>query len=176
MVRQAQGAQIMVFGLTLATYTLIHVLISLAAIASGFIVVLGLLTGRRLDKWTAFYLLMTAATSITGFGFPFIKFLPSHVFSIISLALLVPTLYARYSRNLLGAWRWIYIVGAVVLLYLNVFVLIVQLFVKVPAITALAPTQTEPPFALAQGAALVLFLVLGFFSVRRFHQSPVSLT
>ncbi|HEY4344468.1 MAG TPA: hypothetical protein VGN05_08990 [Parvibaculum sp.] len=164
----------MVFGLTLATYTFIHVLISLAAIASGFVVVFGLLTGRRLNKWTALYLFMTAATSLTGFGFPFIKFLPSHLFGIISLALLVPTLYARYVRRLTGAWRWIYIVGAAVLLYLNVFVLVVQLFLKVPAINALAPTQTELPFVLSHAAALALFVILGFLSVRRFRAIPVS--
>lgn len=165
----------MVFGMTLATYTLVHVLISLVAIASGFVVVYGLLTGKRLDKLTALFLITTIATSLTGFGFPFIELLPSHIFGIISLVLLVPTLYARYSRNLAGAWRWVYIVGAVILLYLNVFVLIVQLFIKVPAITALAPTQTELPFVLAHGAALLLFIALGFFSVRRFHGDGMAM-
>jgi hypothetical protein len=118
---------------------------------------------------------MTFATSLTGFGFPFVKLTPAHIFGVVSLALLVPTLYARYGRNLAGAWRWIYIVGAVVLLYLNFFVLIVQAFIKVPAIGALAPTQTELPFVLAHGAALLLFLLLGFLSVRRFHEERLGL-
>ncbi|MCE9649937.1 MAG: hypothetical protein K8R18_09975 [Parvibaculum sp.] len=164
----------MVFGVTLATYTLIHVLISLAAIGSGFVVVFGFLTGRRLDGWTAIYLAATVATSATGFGFPFVKLLPPHIFGIISAVLLVPTLYARYGAHLSGAWNWIYTLGAVVLLYLNFFVLIVQVFVKVPAFIALAPTQTELPFVAAHGAGLILFIVLGFLSVRKFHGGALN--
>jgi hypothetical protein len=159
----------MVFGVTLATYTLIHVLISLAAIGSGFVVVFGFLTGRRLDGWTAVYLATTVATSATGFGFPFVKLAPPHIFGIVSAVLLVPTLYARYGARLSGAWNRIYTLGAVVLLYLNFFVLIVQVFVKIPAFIALAPTQTEPPFVAAHGAALILFIALAFLSVRKFH-------
>ncbi len=158
----------MMLGLSFSTFTIVHVVISLIAIATGVIVTYGLLRDDRMDGWTAAFLLTTALTSITGFMFPFTQFLPSHAFGVISLVLLVPTLLGRYVFGMSGAWRWIYTVGAVILLYLNVFVLVVQLFLKVPAIHALAPTQAEPPFAIAQGITLLVFAVLTYLTARRF--------
>jgi hypothetical protein len=160
-------------GFNLATFTLVHVVVSLAGIASGFVVMLGLLTGKRLDGWTAAFLATTVATSVTGFGFPFDHVLPSHVVGVISLVVLAVAILARYGGHLAVAWRWIYVVGAVVALYLNVFVLIVQAFLKVPALKALAPTQSEPPFLVAQLVVMALFLVLGTLAVKRFHPTGV---
>jgi hypothetical protein len=155
----------MIFGMD--PYTFVHVVISLVGIGSGLVVLVGLLTGKRLDGWTALFLLTTAATSLTGFGFPFDHLLPSHIVGIISLVTLAVAAAARYVFHLAGPWRWIYVAGAVVSLYFNVFVLIVQLFLKVPAIHALAPTQAEPPFAIVQGAVLLLFVVLGILAAIR---------
>jgi hypothetical protein len=153
----------------MATYTLIHVVISLIGIGSGVVVVFGLLASRRLDGWTMLFLVSTVATSATGFGFPFDHVLPSHVVGILSLVVLALAIVARYARHLAGAWRWIYVVSAVVALYFNVFVFVVQAFLKVPALNALAPTQSEPPFLLAQLVVLLLFAAVGFVAVRRFH-------
>lgn len=152
----------------LATYTLVHVGISLVGIASGLVVLFGLLRGRDLDRWTVLFLTTTVLTSVTGFSFPFQRFLPSHAVGIVSLIALALAIYARYPRRLAGAWRRIFVVGAVLSLYLNVFVLVVQLFLKVPALNALAPTQSEPPFQLTQLAFLLLFVVLGVVAVLRF--------
>ena len=116
---------------------------------------------------TALFLTTTTATSVTGYGFPFTHLLPSHVVGAISLAVLTLAIYARYSRKLAGRWRITYVVSAVAALYLNVFVLIVQLFMKVPALRALAPTQSEPPFAIAQLVVLVAFVVAGALALRR---------
>jgi hypothetical protein len=155
----------MIFGMD--TFTFVHVVISLVGIGSGLVVLAGLLTGKWLDGWTALFLLSTAATSLTGFGFPFDHLLPSHIIGIISLVALAAAAAARYGFHLADHWRWIYVTGAVISLYLNVFVLIVQLFVKVPGVHALAPTQAEPPFAIVQGAVLVLFVVLGVLAAVR---------
>ncbi|MCL1633406.1 hypothetical protein M2650_01925 [Luteimonas sp. SX5] len=149
---------------------LFHVAISLVAIFSGLVLLLfGWPASRKLPGWTAVFLTTTVATSVTGFLLPFVKFLPSHAFGIVSLILAAFVMPALYKFRLAGNWRWIYVSGAVLLLYLNVFVLVVQLFLKVPALHALAPTQKEPPFAIAQGAVLLLFLAYGILSVRRFH-------
>ena len=156
-------------GFSLSTFTTIHVVISLIAIATGLVVTYGMLRGDRMDAWTAAFLVTTLLTSVTGFMFPFTQFLPSHAFGVISLVLLVPTLLGRYVYHLKGAWRWIYTLGAVILLYLNVFVLVVQLFLKVPTIHALAPTQAEPPFAIAQGITLLIFAMLAYVTARRFR-------
>jgi hypothetical protein len=153
----------------LATYTLVHVVISLVGIASGLVVLFGLLKGRRLDRWTLVFLASTVATSVTGFGFPFQRFLPSHAVGIVSLIALALAIYALYTRRLAGAWRRIFVGGAVLSLYLNVFVLVVQLFLKVPALNALAPTQSETPFQLTQLVALALFAALGATAVVRFR-------
>jgi hypothetical protein len=123
----------MILGTSTATYTFLHVLISLVGIGSGLIVMFGFLTGRQLNGMTAIFLLTTVLTSVTGFGFPFDHLLPSHIVGIISLVVLAVAIPARYVFHLARAWRWIYVVTAAVALYLNVFVLIVQLFEKVPA-------------------------------------------
>jgi hypothetical protein len=158
----------------LAIYTLIHVAISLVGIATGLVVLRGLLTGQRLDRWTSIFLATTVATSVTGFGFPFVHVLPSHVVGVLSLVVLAPAIYARYPARMAGHWRWIYVVGAVIALYFNVFVLVVQLFLKVPALNAVAPTQTEAPFVAAQLVVLLAFIVLGVLAVRRFTPTTVQ--
>lgn len=159
----------MILGMTTSTFTLLHVLISLAGIGSGFAVVYGLLTGKRLDGWTAIFLVTTVLTSLTGFLFPVERILPSHVVGIISLVVLTVAILARYPLRLNGAWRWIYVVCAVLALYLNSFVAVVQSFQKIPALKALAPTQKEPPFLVAQLIVMALFLVLGTLGVKKFR-------
>ena len=161
-------------GMSLSTFTLVHVLISLVGIASGLVVLYGLLSGKRLDGWTALFLISTVLTSVTGFGFPFDHLLPSHKVAILSLVLLAIAILARYGLHMAGAWRWIYVVTAVMALYLNVFVLVFQGFEKVPALKSLAPTQSEPPFLLAQLLVLALFIVLGIFAVKKFHPERAS--
>lgn len=163
----------MIFGMTLATYTLIHVVISLVGILSGLVVLYGLLTGKRMDGLTALFLITTALTSLTGFGFPVEHLLPSHIVGIISLVVLAIAVVARYGLHMTGAWRRIYVVTAVLALYLNVFVLVVQSFLKVPALHSLAPTQTEPPFLVAQLLVMAIFIVLGTLAFRRFRSVPV---
>ncbi|MCU1264893.1 MAG: hypothetical protein JWM21_1211 [Acidobacteria bacterium] len=155
------------------TFTIVHVIISLIGIGSGLIVLFGMLGGKRLDGWTALFLVTTVATSVTGFFFPFHGFTPAIAVGIISLLVLAVAVVARYARHLLGAWRWIYVVTAMVALYLNVFVLIVQSFQKVPALKALAPTQSEPPFLIAQVLALVLFIILTIVAAIKFRIEPV---
>ncbi|HYA97684.1 MAG TPA: hypothetical protein VEH49_06280 [Methylomirabilota bacterium] len=162
----------MIFGMTILTF--VHVALSLIGIATGWIVMLGLLTGKRLDGWTAVFLLTTILTSATGFLFPFHRLLPSHILGIISLVALAIALVARYGRHLAGAWRRIYVITAVLALYLNMFVLVFQAFLKIPSIKALAPTQSEPPFLVAQLAVLALFLVLGIFAAIKFRPEAVS--
>jgi hypothetical protein len=157
-------------GMSLATFTLVHVLISLVAIVSGFVAVFGLLSGKRLDNWTALFLTTTVLTSVTAFGFPFEKLLPAHKVAIISLVVLAIAIAARYAFHLTGAWRSIYTVGATLALYLNVFVLVVQLFEKTRALKELAPTQSEPPFLFAQLVVLAGFLALGTFATIRFRR------
>lgn len=168
-VREIYAGGKMIFGLE--GFTLFHVALSLVGIAAGFVVVGGFLSNERLDGATHVFLAATVATNVTGFGFPFVQLLPSHIVALISLAVLAVAVYARYVAQLSGAWRGIYVVSATLALYLNVFVLIVQTFLKNPALSALAPTQSEPPFAATQGAALVLFVLLGIASLRRFRVS-----
>jgi len=159
------------------TLTLVHVLISLAGIASGFVVLYGFLNVKRLDGWKAIFLITTILTSVTGYFFPFVHLLPSHIVGGISLVLLAIALYARYGRQLDRSWRTIYVITAMGALYFNVFVLVVQGFLKVPALHALAPTQSEPPFAIAQSIVLLIFIVPTVFAVRRFRTErglPVS--
>ena len=157
--------------------TLFHVAISLIAIASGFGVVYGFFHSSRLPRTTLIFLVTTFLTSLTGFVFfSRDQLLPSHITGIIALIVLVPTCFALYTKKLAGSWRRIYVIGAVLSLYLNVFVLVVQLFLKVPALHALAPSapaNPEPPFKIAQGVVLVLFIAMGYFAVRRFHPEAV---
>lgn len=164
----------MILGMTLSTFTLIHVVISLIGIGSGLLVMYGLLIGKRLDGATAIFLASTVATSVTGFGFPFDHLLPSHKVGILSLLLLAVAIIARYVFHLAAAWRGIYVVSAVVALYLNVFVLVVQSFEKVQALRAMAPTQKEPPFLIAQLVILALFVGLTIIAAKRFRMAPVG--
>ena len=160
----------------LMIYTIFHVVISLAGIFTGFVVLFGLLTGKRLDGWTIMFLATTVATSVTGFFFPVQHFLPSHAVGILSLLILTVAIYARYARHLAGSWREIYVIGAVSALYLNVFVGIVQAFLKIGPLKAIAPTQTETPFKLAQLVVLVLFVGVGIAGAIRFRKEPVLTT
>jgi hypothetical protein len=149
--------------------TIIHVLLSLIGIASGFVVLAGMFDSRRLESWTALFLITTVATSVTGFLFPFSKLLPSHIFGIISLVVLAIAAAARYSFRLKDSWRWIYVATALIALYLNVFVLVVQLFQKVPPLRSLAPTQSETPFLVAQFVVLAFFVYVGARAAMRFR-------
>jgi len=159
----------MMLGMSLSTFTTMHVIISLVGIGSGFVVMFGMLSAKRLNGWTALFLLTTVLTSVTGFGFPFTHVTPGHKVGAISLVVLVITLLARYSFHMVGKWRSIYVITAIIAQYLNVFVLVVQGFEKVPALNALAPTQSEPPFLVAQLVVMALFIVLTIFAVKRFH-------
>jgi hypothetical protein len=159
--------------MSLATFTLAHVVISLVGIGSGLVVLFGLFAGKRLEGWTKLFLATTVATSLTGFGFPFDHLLPSHVVGFLSLVVLAVAIAARYAFHLRGAWRHVYVVGAVLALYLNVFVGVVQAFLKVPALNALAPHQTEPPFVVSQGIVLVSFVVLAIVAAIRFRGETV---
>jgi hypothetical protein len=158
----------------LHVYTIIHTLISLAAIFTGLVVLFGMLAGKRLDGWTKWFLVTAVATTVTGFFFPFHGFTPAIALGIISLPVLALAIYARYSRDLAGHWRWIYVVSAVTTLYFNVFVLIVQSFEKIRALKAMAPTQTEGPFKLAQLTALALFVLLAIVAAVRFRPQPTG--
>ncbi len=160
----------MILGLTTSTFTLLHVLISLVGIASGLVVMYGFLTSKRFNVWTAVFLAATVLTSVSGFGFPFTHLSPGHIIGFLSLVMLTIAIIGRYGLQLRGAGRWIYVVSASVALYFNVFVLVVQSFEKVPALKALAPTQKEPPFAIAQLLVLGLFVVLTIFAVKRFDR------
>jgi uncharacterized membrane protein SirB2 len=164
----------MILGMTTSTFTLVHVLISLVGIASGFVVMYGLLTEKRLDGWTAIFLATTVLTSATGFLFPVEHILPSHIVGVISLAVLVVALAARYARHMEHSWRWIYVVCAVLALYLNVFVAVVQSFLKIPALHAFAPTQKEPPFLVAQLLVMAIFVAIGILAVKRFRVAPIA--
>jgi hypothetical protein len=147
----------------------VHVVLSLIGIASGFVMLYGLVTGRPFGGWTALFLATTILTSVTGFPLPPFGFDPPRAVGTLSLVLLAFAVLALYAFHLAGAWRWIYVVTAIASLYLNVFVGVIQAFLKVPAIHDLAPTQTEPPFLIAQGAVLLLFVVLGLMALKKFH-------
>jgi len=151
-----------------------HTLISLVGIATGFVVASGLLSGRRLDGWTSIFMWTTAMTSISGLMLPADRILPSHVTAAIALIVLPVAYYARYSKQMAGGWRRTYVITAMISLYLNVFVLVVQLFLKIPALQALAPTQSEPPFAIAQGAVLLIFVALAVLAAKRFANAHLQ--
>lgn len=164
----------MILGMSLATFVLVHVIISLIAIVAGLIVMFGMLGSKSQPGLTAIFLLFTILTSATGFVIPpFLseKLLPSHLFGIISLILLAIACVALYGMKLAGAWRWIYVLTALISLYLNVFVLVIQSFLKIPALTALAPGNPPagPVFAVAQGLVLVFFAVMIIGVWRRFR-------
>ena len=156
----------------LQIYTIIHTVISVIAIFTGLVVLFGMIACQRLDRWTKWFLTTAVLTTVTGFFFPFHGFTPAIGLGIISLPFLAITIFARYSGHLTGAWRWIYVVGAVICLYFNLFVLVVQSFEKVPALHAMAPTQTECPFKLTQLVVLIVSTVLAIVAVIRFRPEP----
>lgn len=164
----------MVLGMSLATFTLLHVVISLIGIVAGLVAMVGLLKSKSMPGWTGLFLLTTILTSVTGFFFPVEKLLPSHVIGIISLVLLAVACLALYGQKLAGSWRWIYVLTAMISLYLNVFVLVIQSFLKVPPLHTLAPSvpPSEPPFAIVQGIVLVFFVVTTFLAIRKFRPMP----
>ena len=165
----------MILGMTTSTFTLLHVLISLAGIGSGFIVVFGWLAGRRLGAWNAIFLFTTVLTSATGFLFPIKEITPGIKVGVISLVLLALAILARYAFQLAGSWGRTYVVTAAMALYLNCFVGVVQAFEKVPALKALAPTQKEPPFLFAQLILLAIFVALTIVAAKRFSKvGPVA--
>jgi hypothetical protein len=164
----------MILGMSIPTFTAVHVVLSLIGIVSGLIVLFAMLGRKRLDGWTALFLATTVLTSVTGFFFPRGQLLPSHIVGGISLLVLAAAIVAFYVYRVAGAWRWIYVAGAVLALYLNVFVGIVQAFQKLPFLRSLAPTQSEPPFVVSQLVVLALFVLLGIMAVRRFHPPAMA--
>ena len=159
----------MILGMSTETFTLLHVAISLIAIACGVVVTIGLWRARGMPGWTTVFLVTTIATSVTGFFFHSTSFGAPHVVGVISLVILALALIALYGYRLAGAWRWIYVAGALAAFYLNVFVAVAQAFQKLPLLKALAPTGTEPPFAVTQALVLAGFIALGVVAGRRFH-------
>src|SRR5882724_8404616 len=161
----------MILGMSLSAFTTLHVIISLVAIVSGIVVMFGLLGSKRMPGMTAIFLLFTILTSVTGFLFPFTQLLPSHMVGILSLVLLAVACIALYVMKLSGAWRWIYVVTALLSLYFNVFVLVIQSFLKVPALTAVAPGNppSGPVFGVVQGIVLVFFILMIIGAWRRFR-------
>jgi hypothetical protein len=164
----------MVLGLSLSAFTVIHVIISLMAIAAGFVVFYELLASKRLGGWNSLFLATTLLTSVTGFMFPFSGPTPAVVTGILSMIVLAVALFAFYARHLSGAWRATYVVTALIALWFNAFVGVVQAFQKIGALRALAPTQSEPPFLVAQAGLLALFVIFGFLAVRRFHPAATA--
>jgi len=161
----------MILGMSTGAFTLLHVAISLIAIACGVVVTIGLWRARRMPGWTAVFLVTTIATSVTGFFFHSKSFGAPHVVGVISLVILALALVALYGYRLAGAWRWIYVAGALAAFYLNVFVAVVQAFQKLTLLKTLAPTGSEPPFAITQLLVLAGFIALGVVAARRFHPS-----
>ncbi len=159
----------MIVGMSIGAFTLLHVIITLVAIGSGLIVVGGMFASHRLPVMTALFLFTTALTSVTGFLFPIQGLTPALRVGILACVILAVALFALYKEHLVGAWRWIFVITAVASLYLNVFVLVVESFVKVSALSALAPTQTEPPFAITQAVVLAIFILIAFIAVIKFR-------
>jgi hypothetical protein len=163
-----------ILGMSVLTFTLLHVILSLIGIVAGAVVLFGMLGSRRRDGWAALFLATAILTSVTGFLFPHDRLLPSHIVGIISLAVLAVAIIALYVGRLAGAWRWLYVSGAAIALYLDVFVAVAQAFMKLPFLQPLAPTQSELPFVAAQLAVLAIFLVLGLVAARRFHPERMA--
>jgi hypothetical protein len=159
----------MILGMSIGAFTLLHVVITLVAIGSGLIVVGGMFASHRLPLTTALFLLTTALTSLTGFLFPIHGLTPALSVGILACVILAVALFALYKEHLVGAWRWIFAITAVASLYLNVFVLVVQSFVKVAALNALAPTQSEPPFAITQAVVLAIFILIAIIAAVKFR-------
>ncbi len=144
-----------------------HVAVSFAALAAGFVVASGFLWGKVPDRWNFWFLVTTIATSLSGFLFPVDRVLPSHVLGVISLAVLAVAVNAYYRHSLRGWWQPTYVAAALAAFYLNCFVLVVQAFLKVPVLQALAPTQAELPFGLTQLVVLVVFATVGTLATLR---------
>src|SRR3954454_10575149 len=167
----------MILGLSLSTFVLVHVMISLVGIAAGFVIIFGMLGSSRMSGWTAIFLLFTILTSATGFLIPPLvsdKLLPSHIIGALSLVVLAVACLALYGQKLSGSWRWVFVVTALLAQYLNVFVLVIQSFLKIPPLHALAPgvPPSEPPFAIVQGVVLVCFVICIVGAIRRFRPAP----
>src|SRR3954467_13035797 len=167
----------MILGLSLSTFVMAHVIISLIGIGAGFMVMSGMLGSNRMPGWTALFLLLTILTSATGFLIPPLvseKLLPSHIIGALSLVLLATACFALYGEKLSGSWRWLYVLAALLAQYLNVFVLVIQSFLKIAPLHALAPSvpPSEPPFAVAQGIVLVFFIIVMIGAIRRFRPAP----
>lgn len=162
----------------LSLYTIVHVVMSLVGIGSGIFVMVGFLTSQRLDRSTSFFLATTTLTSVTGFGFPAEHITPAHIVGILSLSVLGLAVYARSVRHLQGNWRGLFIISSSIAFYLNAFVLVVQLYLKVPVLKAIAPSQTEPAFVISQSILIVGFIILALLSLKRFHpafeSSPIE--
>jgi len=172
-----RGESIMILGMSLSTFVTVHTIISLIGIVAGLVVMFGMLGSNRMPGLTAIFLLFTILTSATGFLIPPLlteKPLPSHMVGILSLVLLAIACFALYAQKALGRWRWIYVLTALLSLYLNMFVLVIQSFLKVPVLHALAPSvpPAEPPFAIAQGIVLVFFIIVIVGAIRRFRPMP----
>jgi hypothetical protein len=164
----------MILGMSVPAFTAFHVVLSLIGLLSGVIVLFGMLKNRRLPGWTALFLATTIATSATGFLFHSASFGPPHVVGVISLIVLAGAVAALYAYHLSGPWRSVYIATAVLALYLNAFVGVVQAFQKIPFLHALAPLGSEPPFLVAQSAVLILFVIAAVLSLNKFHPMPVA--
>jgi hypothetical protein len=162
----------MILGLSVGAFTTLHTIISLVAILAGLVVVFAMIGNRRLDGLTALFLATTVLTSVTGFFFHSKAIGPPHIVGVISLVDLAIALVALYGRKMVGIWRPVYVITAVISLYFNGFVLVVQGFDKVALLHPLAPTGKEPPFAIAQGLTLVLFVILGYLAVRKYRPAP----
>jgi hypothetical protein len=161
----------MILGMSVATFTLLHVTVSLLGIVFGLLALVELIGNRSSGVVTALFLGFTIVTSVSGFLFPFTTLDPARVVGIVSLVALAAALLARYGRHLGGPWRLVYVVSAVVALYLNVFVSVVQAFLKIPALHPLAPTGSEPPFIIAQSVVLLAFVGFGIAAAKRFRNS-----
>jgi hypothetical protein len=155
------------------SFTLFHVVLSLVGILSGLIAMFGMIAAKRLDSWNAVFLVTTVLTSVTGFLFPFHKLLPSHILGVLSLIVLAIAVPARYVKHLEGAWRKTYAITSCIALWLNVFVLVAQLYMKVPALHALAPTGSEPAFLITQVVVMTVFIVLTIAATIKFHPEAV---
>jgi len=164
----------MILGLSITTYTLLHTVLSLVGIVAGLVVAGALATGTRLHRWAAVFVVTTVLANASGFGFPFVKLLPSHIVGAVSLVVLAAVIVADNVKHLAGTWRTTYAVGVVLATYLNVFVLVAQLFKRIPVLFVAAPTQSEPPFALTQGFVLALFVWLGVAAVKGFRPAASS--
>ena len=165
----------MILGMSIAAFTTLHVVISLVAIACGLIVMFGLIARNRLDGWTAFFLATTAASVVTGFLFPFVGITPAYIFGVLTTIALIFAVVARYQYKLAGGWRRTYVISASIALYLNSFIAVVQAFRKLPALRALAPTESEAPFAAAHLFVLAFVTGLAIAAAKKFRDFPAGL-